>query len=163
MNMVNHPSRRGIPFPAALVCLLWFGVFVPAWAQAAAPVRKAAVTNAAPATIAIPLSVFVIPTSSAEGRDPFFPNSTHFIAPVLAPKTTNAPVVIQVELSLKGISGPADHRLAIINNKTFQAGEEGEVTASGGKVRIRCLEIKEDAVEVQVGSERRELRLRSGI
>ena len=71
-----------------------------------------------------------------------------------------APIV--ADLRLNGISGPPDHRLAIINNKTFDAGEEAEVNTNAGRLRIRCIEIQPDAVIIQIGGERRVLRLRPG-
>lgn len=123
--------------------------------------RQAAGSNAPSAALCIPLSVFVIPNSPGEGKDPFFPVSTRR-APPEAIKTNTQPV-ISFDLQLKGISGPADHRLAIVNNRTLQAGEESEVTTATGRVRVRCLDIKTESVVVQIGSERRELRLRPGI
>jgi len=130
------------------------------------PAATAAKANAAPEEIQIPKSVFAMPRTPQEGRDPFFPHSQYpydHPQPVVAP-TNPAPPVVQVDLKLKGFSGPIDHRLAIINNHTFEAGEEAEVvTTNAGRMRIRCLEIKNDGVIIQVGPERRELRLRGGI
>lgn len=78
-------------------------------------------------------------------------------------KTNALPAAaVSVELKLNGISGTTDHRLAIINNRTFEANEEGPVSTTLGPVRIRCLEIKPDSVLIQVGGEQRILRLRSG-
>ena len=71
-------------------------------------------------------------------------------------------VAVTVDLKLNGISGTAARRLAIINNRTFEANEEGVVSTTSGPVRIRCLEIKDDSVLVQVGGEQRVLRLRPG-
>lgn len=75
-------------------------------------------------------------------------------------QTTPEPVTVAVELKLKAISGLPEHRLALINNHTFEAGEEGEVVTTNGRMRIRCLEIHGESAVVQVGPERRELRLR---
>ena len=125
-----------------------------------------AATNAAPAQPEIPKSVFIIPTTPQEGKDPFFPRSMRlFASPVV--KTNLQPAAaaaIAAELHLNGISGTTDRRLAIINNRTFEANEEGVVTSkSGPPARIRCLEIKTDSVVVQViGGERRVLSLRPG-
>jgi type II secretory pathway component PulC len=71
-------------------------------------------------------------------------------------------VTVTVDLKLNGISGTAARRLAIINNRTFEANEEGAVSTPSGPVRIRCLEIKDDSVLVQIGGEQRVLRLRPG-
>ena len=54
-------------------------------------------------------------------------------------------------------------RLCLINNGTFAEGEEGEVITAEGKVRIRCIKIKEDSVLIEAGGERQELRLRKGL
>jgi hypothetical protein len=56
-----------------------------------------------------------------------------------------------------------EHRLALINNHTFEAGEEAEVTTITGRILVRCLQIREESVLIQVGPERRELRMRAGI
>jgi hypothetical protein len=130
----------------------------------AAPGAKPAGTAGAQ-TNAVLQSVFVLPHSPQEGRDPFFPNSTRpysTFAPT--PNMTNAPAPMQVvDLRLKGFSGPADRRLAIINNHTFEAGEEAEVIMGPGRIPIRCLEIRADSVVVEIRGERRELRLRPGV
>jgi hypothetical protein len=109
-------------------------------------------------------SVFVMPKGKQEGVDPFFPHSSRPYGPVapIVVATTPEPVTVAVELKLKAISGLPEHRLALINNHTFEAGEEGEVTTNNGRMRIRCLEIHQESAVIQVGPERREIRLRSG-
>jgi len=108
-------------------------------------------------------SVFVMPKDKQDGVDPFFPRSHYpYVGRTpIVPVETNKPepVVVAVELKLKAISGLPEHRLALINNHTFEAGEEGEVITDKGRMRIRCLEIHQDSAVVQVGSERRDLRL----
>jgi hypothetical protein len=51
--------------------------------------------------------------------------------------------------------------LAIINNTTFTTGEENDVITTAGRMRVRCVAINmvHGTVLVQVGGERRELRL----
>jgi hypothetical protein len=110
-----------------------------------------------------PQSVFVLPKRKQEGVDPFFPRSIRPygpVAPIIVP-TIQEPVTVAVELKLKAISGLPEHRLALINNHTFEAGEEGEVITDKGRMRILCLEVHQDFAVVQVGPERRELRLRN--
>jgi hypothetical protein len=68
--------------------------------------------------------------------------------------------VVAVELKLNGISGIAGRRLAIINNRTFEIGEEGEVVSNAGHVRIVCKDIQADSVRILVSGEERLLRLR---
>ena len=124
-----------------------------------------ATTNAAPAELELPKSVFIIPTASAQGKDPFFPLSTRLSPPPPPPvsPTDVAPVVVQsVQLDLKGISGAVNRRLAIINNQTFAVGEEAEVAVNAGRVRVVCKEIKNDSVLVLVNGQERTLRLRPG-
>jgi len=53
-------------------------------------------------------------------------------------------------LTLNGISGETNHRLAIINGATFAADESGHVSADGKSVRIHCVSIKDDSVVVQL-------------
>jgi hypothetical protein len=121
-----------------------------------------AATNAAPVEPEIPKSAFIIPTTPQEGKDPFYPRSLRLFTSVTV-TPTNQPTAIGVELQLKALSGPPTHRLAIINNATFGPGEEGEVVTNAGRVRIVCVEIKEDSVMVLVGGQQRMLRLRPGI
>jgi len=118
-------------------------------------------TNAPPVQLEIPKSVFIIPTTPQQGKDPFFPRSMRLYASVVV-KTTQKPSAPQVELKLNGISGVAPRRLAIINNHTFEANEEGAVSTATGPVRIHCLEIRADSVLIQMGGEQRVLRLRPG-
>ena len=92
-----------------------------------------------------------------KARDPFYPHSTRANAES-ADGAEGSPTVILV---LKGISGTAKRRSAIINDHTFMVGDESEVATSNGRVRIRCYEIRVDVVIVSVGAnpERMELRL----
>ena len=53
------------------------------------------------------------------------------------------------DLRLCGLSGSPQHRLAIINNQTFQEGETARVEFSGAKVKVRCKEIRTNSVLVQ--------------
>jgi hypothetical protein len=156
------PGQKAGPISAALVCLAL--LLAPLRSQSNSPSRSMpanVVSNRNVAEFVPPKSVFVVPKTPAEGRDPFFPNSMRPYGtsiPVQLPVLTNkveAPVI--VELRLQGISGLPERRLAIINKRTFEVGEEGEVPTSAGRVRIRCLEIGADSVVVQIGQERREL------
>ena len=115
--------------------------------------------KAAPQEPVIPRSIFEAPKTSQEGRDPFFPNSPRVFGPVVA-KTNAGPAAVR--LSLKALSGSPNNRLATINNVTFAAGEESDVVASAGRVRVRVIEIKEDSVIIEVGGARQTLRMRSG-
>ena len=129
--------------------------------QSNADAKKPA-SNAPPVVVPPPQSLFVLPHTQKEGKDPFYPKSMrpYGHAPVVTP-TTAAPVVVTVDLKLKAITGLPSRRLALINNHTFGVGEEYEVISNQGRTPVRCLEIRADSVIIEVGSERRELRMRS--
>lgn len=94
------------------------------------------------------------------GRDPFFPRSTR-----RGPKVTATEVAApRAHLVLKGITGAANRRFALINNQTLSAGETATVRITNGQVQVRCLEIREDSVLVIVegNPEQTVLKLRGG-
>lgn len=107
------------------------------------------------------LSVFTLPTSLNEGRDPFFPESTRVIDAMMASKQTKQanPVVEISALKVFGISGTPGHLLAIINNHTFAAGDEGEVLTPSGRLQIHCIEVTNDHVNVMVNGQYHQLKL----
>ena len=123
--------------------------FVMALPVAAAPVAQPAAPEA------VLRSTFVIPKNPNDGRDPFFPNSTRLYETVLAaqPHVGNLSSLV-----LKGISGPSDHRLAIINNRTFGVGDEANLVTPQGPIHIRCVEIKAGSVVIESGGQRHELK-----
>jgi TPR repeat protein len=53
-------------------------------------------------------------------------------------------------LQLKGISGPANRRLALINNESLLAGETVTIKIDGQPLTIHCIEIREKSVVVSV-------------
>ena len=122
--------------------------FVMALPVAAAPVAQPAVPEV------VSRSTFVIPKNPKEGRDPFFPNSTRLYETVLPAQPHVADVS---SLVLKGISGPSDHRLAIINNRTFGVGDEANLATPQGPIHVRCVEIKAGSVVIESGGQRHEL------
>ena len=67
-------------------------------------------------------------------------------------------------LTLIGIVGTGDRRLALINDRSLKQGESGKVRVGATNVVVRCLEIGSESVAIEVdGSpERKELRLKSG-
>jgi hypothetical protein len=158
---------RTLPLSAALLCLVCFarGAQAPTPGRPGPAGRAQAATNAAPAALELPKSVFHIPTSPQDAaKDPFFPQSTRLHSkPVAVVSATNAPPPVVIELGLKGVSGTADRRFAIINSRTFATGEEGDVPVGGGRAHIRVVEIKADSVVVLVNGEQRVLKLRSGL
>jgi hypothetical protein len=56
-------------------------------------------------------------------------------------------------LALKGLSGSATRRFALINDATFLANEQGKVRLGESNVIVRCLEIRNDSVVIQVAGE----------
>jgi hypothetical protein len=113
-----------------------------------------------PAAIKVPASRFNIPSSTLEGRDPFFPNSARLQSSV--PKNTDPKQTpVSVTLQLKGISGTGTNRVALINTTTFRAGDEDMVNIGNGrKVEVTCISIGEESCVVEVLGARQELRLR---
>ena len=90
----------------------------------------------------------------AVGIDPFFPNSSRR-APkpkemVAAPTRVTADPHRIDHITLKGITGTSDRRLALINNMAFASGEVGNVRVPGGSLKIRVLNISEKSVTVAV-------------
>src|SRR5437660_1441908 len=62
------------------------------------------------------------------------------------------------ELVLKGISGPPNNRLAMVNNRTFGVGESALVKVGEAQVKVKCLQIRPDSVLVSLdGAEQKEL------
>ena len=102
-------------------------------------------------------SVFNLPASPKDGRDPFFPASTRpYQAAVLASAKT-ADLNLDL-LVMQGISGAPPHRLVIINKRTFAVGDDSEVSTSQGRIRIHCLEITANSAVIEVNGQRHELR-----
>jgi hypothetical protein len=128
----------------------------------AAPATRAALGVVPPlSSNAVPKSVFVVPASEKDGRDPFYPQSDR-LQHGSNKKSAAAPKTPSIELVYNGLSGTADRRLAIINGRTLAEGEETELVLPTGRVKIRCIEIKGETVIVEAFGERRELRLGAG-
>lgn len=163
MNLRSYRLIHKLPVFVAAVLGFAFAGFATTMRTNAPAKAMPVATNAAPVQAEIPKSVFLVPTKPQEGKDPFFPRSMRLFASEVVKTNQQQPVVARpVDLRLNGISGTPDHRLAIINNQTFAANEEGEVPTRPGRARVRCLEINDDSVLVQVGGEQRTLRLRPG-
>ena len=112
--------------------------------------------------IQVPKSEFVIPTVAAEGCDPFFPSSSRmlaFQAKAVTDKTTTKPASTLM-FALKAITASGGRRVASINNRPFEAGEEGEIAFGGTRVRLKCLEVREDSALIEFEGQTQELRLR---
>jgi hypothetical protein len=91
---------------------------------------------------------------------------------VLAVKAREAPTLVwqpQVTtpapetLTLRGISGTPNRRFALVNDRTLTKNEVAKVRIGNTNVAVRCLEISQDRVILQINDspEKTELRLKS--
>ncbi len=62
-------------------------------------------------------------------------------------------------VTLKGISGTAQRRFALINGSTATVGEKFTLIVDGSKVEVGCEAIRESSVVLRIGTEVRELFL----
>lgn len=83
---------------------------------------------------------------AAVGRDPFSRPPTAALQVPDAPKAPDT-------LLLKGISGSASRRLALINNQTFADGETSSVHVGAASKKVKCIEIREKSVVISVEGE----------
>lgn len=102
-------------------------------------------------------SIFVLPASPKDGRDPFYPASTRPYQSAVVPNAKPADLNLDL-LVLQGISGQPPHRLVIINKRTFAVGDDSEVSTSQGRIRVHCLEINDRSVVIEANGQRHELR-----
>ena len=127
--------------------LFLIGVVAGAQGQTAGKSPVPAETVSAPR-----LSVFEEPLRPPYS-DPFFPQSKRMpynAAPVVAP-TTQPQLATVDQIILKGVTiGAGGKRLAIINRKTFAAGEAGTVQTPRGPVNIEVLEVSDRSVKLKV-------------
>jgi len=131
-----------------LVALLAIGF----WAASASADNKAT-------TLGVKFSSpFTVPIGTKDGRDPFFPESTRTFDAMKAASQTNRTAEI-TSLTVPGISGTEGNLLAIINNHTFAAGDEGDVLTPSGRVHLRCIEITPTYVVVVVNGRSHRINL----
>ena len=71
-----------------------------------------------------------------------------------------APRAAPTNLVLKGLSGPKGRRLALINDATLQSNEQARVRLGSSNILVRCLQILDEAVVVQVAGENETRTLR---
>lgn len=73
-----------------------------------------------------------------------------------------APTPVPDDLELKGVSGTGARRFALINDATLQLMERSQVRVGKTNVTVRCLEIRDGSVLIQVNgsNEKHELFLR---
>src|SRR5208282_3678315 len=142
------------PFESRLRFRKWTAVLLPAtilWASLliAAPANPSAKTNSL-------RSVFILPANPGEGHDPFFPKSNR---PYETAMTATTNTVQVTALVVRGVSGSSAHRLVIINNHTFAAGDMADVITDQGRMRVHCVEIQPRSVIIEIGGQYHELPL----
>lgn len=125
-----------------------------ALAAASVPAVFGEPAKAATAPAAAPKSVFVMPVSPREGRDPFFPESTR---PYEEAKPANS--VDESSFVVKGLSVEHGHAMVIINNHTFAVGDEGDVLTSAGRVHLQLVAIRPTTAVIEVNGLRREINM----
>ena len=125
---------------------------------------QGAEVDTSPVKFVAPKSIFVDDLKT--GKDPFFPATTRRSEKIAGSTSTQTSVPAPSKnvfdhLQLKGILGNSSRRLALINNHTFEVGEQAEVKTLEGRLNIRCWEIRNRSVVVSfVGeSQRKELFL----
>ena len=153
---MKTPSATTYRGPALVIMLL--GVALVHSAPPETKPKTGAATTDSSNTV--PQSIFTIPSNFSEGRDPFYPNARYMFGETRIVTQVRSTAGIDL-LHLDGISGTADHKLAMINFRTMAEGETNDFLTVSGRVKIRCVEIKSRSVVIEaIGGERRELRLR---
>jgi len=104
------------------------------------------------------------------GRDPFFPKSTRrkpveVVTRISTTPDASAFTQVAGSVVLKGISGVRGKRLALLNNRTMEAGEEADFKVNNQLVKIKCVEVREKSVVIGLEgtTETKEIHLRSGM
>jgi hypothetical protein len=153
---MNTFAAQNLVKCAALVAL-FLGLNARAEDKPAATAKAACMT---------PQSVFV--NDPTIGVDPFFPTSKRRLDEL--PRSTMTNVVVQTStiwdrLKLQGMSGPEGQRLALISGATVAVSEIAEIKCEGRIVKIRCVEIRDRSVVLQLvaSGETREIKLRDNI
>ena len=127
------------------IYIFWTLLVAAAW-----PAAAVTVTN----TNTTVRSLFVMPSSPSEGRDPFYPNSTRPYEDVVIKHTVDVP-----SFTIRGFSEIAGHRYVIINNHTFGQGDEGDVITPAGRIHLRCLTVGIDSVMIESGGSQQLLKI----
>jgi hypothetical protein len=77
--------------------------------------------------------------------------------------SAEAPKTIYRDLTLKGISGTGDRRLALINDQTLGVGETVSIKIENRKIVIHCVQILENSALVRVEDKADPIKLQLGI
>jgi hypothetical protein len=149
--------------PTSSIVLLFLGATIALSVVVAqsAPAGKSSTAAATNTTEEIPKSVFTIPNAGGVARDPFFPTRIIQGEVATAVQPTNSHPSSLGCLTLKGLSGAPSSPLAMINGRTMARGEDAEINTDCGRLLVHCVDITTNSAIIEVGGERRELRLRS--
>lgn len=101
------------------------------------------------------------------GKDVFFPKSHRFDDDKPKPigVVSNDPGFLLKQLTLRGISGTGNRKLALLNKKTLAQGESFPLQVNGQTHTVKCEEIKSRSVVISIDgfTEKKELQLRDGL
>lgn len=141
INALPSPRNSWRLFVATLVAVS----SLPAGFAAKPTADEEKTTLSEPRAVQFPKSTFVY--RDAAGKDPFFPDRQR-----LDDRESDAKVVEMakpVTLPLRGITGSAERRVALIHDHPFTKDESGEIRIGTNTFRIRIIDIKEKSVLIQ--------------
>jgi len=95
-------------------------------------------------------------SNTPANREPDPPVIAH--APEFVPIPPATPIRYE-QLALKGISGAANRRVALINNETLMVGETAKIKVKDTKIEVTCKEIRANSVLLMVDGKILELKL----
>jgi hypothetical protein len=104
-------------------------------------------------------SNFIIPRTSADGRDPFFPKATS----LYQVDTQTKAVVVETGVNQLKLNGILGSNLAQINNMTFSVGETYDVKTASGSISVHLIEIHaaDETVVIEANGQRRVLSFKT--
>ncbi len=129
---------RAYSFAVQTISILFIAITL-TLPSSSAPVKSAEVVQ----------SVFVQPSNSKEGCDPFFPKSTR---PYVVKSDGKSPELSS--LIVRGGSFSGKRKFVIINNHTFGVGDFSTVITPQGQVYIHCVEINANNVVIESNGQR---------
>ncbi len=172
MNMPTHRTmmRTGLAIGLVVALCMVVGCSPPDPNQPVSSTAKTvpSVTNKAASVgrgtnIALAEVNSVFDDKLKNARDPFFPVSARLERQPVATSAAAAPKPPgEVVLVLNGIMGTSSQRMALINGRTFEPGDDVVIRTTNGQVSVRCLEIGPQSVIVTINGmpERRKLVLK---
>jgi hypothetical protein len=118
---------------------------------------------AAPASQPVPPPKSIFSFDPKSSKDPFFPKTHRFESLIV--KSNDLPLppppLFPEEIRCQGFSGTPSRPMVIINNKTVEKGEAFDLLIKGQRVRVRCVDILDKRVVLEVNGVTKELKLRT--